>query len=590
MNQQKIEVPTEQTQYVGEKITKKRKWDFKIKPIRIAPGHTKFIIAIQVVAIVGLSAFIISKLQSSPSSQQENEQAPQVAGLSTQIEIPESIKVSVASKTYELQTQDFDFKIVPNHIYDTDSVQYRLNNILSLLSLELEVPVKTTNYIIEYDSAKLEYWFVNRFAELETDDKIEAALVYFQDTEYIEDCITGNGSQKIPIQEFFKEFDNQIPNEISLKLISTDLTPKEKFTNSVCERITNFEEIISAVSYLPLKKTKPEDMVKVDFISKDSIHKFFRYLIKDNELIIELFNEAGFENELKKLKIVIDQEPTNYEYRIKDQSFYVVGEFKPGKVLDIETTLKHIKTSILDTHKLKPVELTFNETEHDEIKNSLDIQQYPVIVAEAFIKSAINPIERTNKIREAMFALDTTLIQQEETLSLSAILAQYTKDEKNLYNRISVKTEEGEISYFDNVQAISTLLFRTSLEAGLEIVEFLDIQKALYSDYFNDPYDEVLITTSIGEINKGEETHILDLKIKNNTNSSLLLVLDEEIQNNHYITKARIFAKSDYKAKRIELKNFSRSTFSQDQQEGFVESFVQFVDGNEQKFVTYYLK
>lgn len=583
MKNQKIVTAENATQYVGEKKQKmKRKFVL----------NTKVIIALQVFLIAGLSIFITSKLISyfAPSFVSSNTNSPRVAGLS-EIAIPESVSVSVSDKTYNFQTQDFEFQVKTVNEYDENSLQFRLNKITNVLGIDIPVSPQRSYHVIEYNQTKLEYWFINRFAELETEDKIEALMTFEEDEESIAQCQIGSGSQKIPLKEFMSKFENEIPEVINLKVIATNLTPKEKFINSICENIENFEETIASISYLPLGEKDKDKKKTIDFIDKTNSRKFFSYQIENNQLKIILKDEANLENEFKKLKAIIDQEPQNYEYRIKKDTFYLIGEFKPGKVLNIDSSIEHMKDDIKDLFKFEKIDLVFNETDQDIQKSNLNVEQYPVFVAEGILRSPLQPIDRINSIRNTLFVVDAITIEPNSTFSLNNYLNEFIQNPNNVYDKIIVKNEASNIEYYDSIQAVSSLLFRTLLEAGLKNTQYLDIQKALYMDHYSYPYENALLTTSLAQVSQDNlSIENIDLIFENPLDQPLLLITDEEIKNDQYVIKARVFAKSGYKNRRIELKNFERSTFSQDDQDGFIESFVQFVDGNEQKFITYYLK
>lgn len=587
----------------------------------------KALVFTQIFIISGLSTFVltrVSNLYSLKVAEQNNtEISGQVAGISTD-SLPEKILISIGNQVEYLETSKFDFEV--KYLEETPETVEPESKIKIFLSIFKKKEAPKVEKYIDFNQAKLEYWFLNKFKDQQTEDRISPEIAIDPETQVVIGCTVGNGSSKLPLTQIFNKL-KSLPLEESMefKAIESQLTPEETNINSICDQINKFEAILLNIEieeFNPEAKPKDEPKIKeYPFIERDKIKELFEYKFIEEDLItIELKDEEKFLDELEILKVVIDVEPSKYDYKTRETTLYILGEFEAGRFLNIPDTMEAFYEELKKLNEFEEFPIVFDEIDQiDEIEN-LDIQRYPQIIGTGIVKTPLDPLKRTNSIKRLLNDLDAYVIPEEEEFSFIKFIGNNSEKENYLYGETLYNVEEVELNYYENIEAVSSLLYRSALETGLPITDRLQDMKANYTDYYTFPYSDGVITTSVILPSKEEEEVIeeiledseskttekniddekeeiinqaepQDFRFLNDTGKPILLTTSNYIGDDGLLyLEINIYTTEVREPREVIIKKFKRNSFTSNTEEGFVEMFIREVDGKEEEFYTTFYK
>ncbi|MBD3362406.1 hypothetical protein GF362_01675 [Candidatus Dojkabacteria bacterium] len=573
----------------------------------------KAIVFAQLFLITSLSTFIFIQISNYLKNKKTNE--GDVAGISTAVaSIPEEITISIESKSSNLSTDEFDFRI--KSIASPEQQNEKINildKILEGLFGKQNTKNQETEYLVEFNQAKLEYWLINHFGDLETNEKnkVEPKLELDEETNKILECTKGHGATKLPIKQIFTKLreENPIPSNMTFQLVEMNMSPQEQLINATCDKIENFENTISNVKVqaFEIDGEKKIEEKGHEFIQQESAKKIFNYIFQENTLQIEVNDEELLRNKFKMLKALVDVEPQNYDYRIRKNTLYILGEFTPGRFLNIDESYDLFINDIKKLDKFTDITLIFDEIEQATEIENLDIKRFPQVISKGVVKAPLDPLERTNSIKRLLEQLDVFEVDANSEFSFLNAFGEIIEKDDYQYNKIEIETDTEILTYFGNVEAVVTVLYRSILEAGFPITERGDQLQANLMDYYSYPYSNATVKSTVifqpiieeTEDNKDyedtpqKEVEETDFSFVNNSDSPILFITKNKVgEDGALYIELVLYTTEDYVPNEVTLRDFQKDTYiiEDTESEGIIEKFVRSVNGNEETFITKYYK
>jgi len=202
-------------------------------------------------------------------------------------------------------------------------------------------------------------------------------------------------------------------------------------------------------------------------VDKDDFAKWLNFKQTENKEVIIEFNDNKIKEFLnKEIAPNIDKEPVKADFVIED------GKVKKFQLAEKGLNLKINKTTELLQKSLKNKESEINLIVSDinyETSDNLNLG-IKEIIGTGHSSFAISPYNRKHNIRVGAESLDGILIKPGQEFSLIQALGDI--DAKNNYlPELVIKDNETVPEYGGGLCQIGTTVFRTALDAGLEITE-----------------------------------------------------------------------------------------------------------------------
>lgn len=493
--------------------------------------------------------------------------------IDTTTEIPKQIEVTVANETRYLLPSEIELKPTYSstelfNIYSERTKPYSIFTNLDLLIAEKNISIKT-----DFNEEKLNQWFNQNFDKSLVREKQKPVIEVNSNNEIIK-CISGIGSVLLPSQKAINSLSSgeKIPESMTLTLEYNQLTEDEIGINQICNKISNFENNFSTIN---------DQLI----IEKGDFQEVFTYeLDSNNNLNIILKNEYLLREKITTIKKTIDTTTQIPNYKNYNGTLYLLGNLVPGKIINIDKTLKNIKDKLNRKEYESKFELEIDTISKPNNIAGLPYLEFPVKISEGMSRFSMHDggwtqrASTRNNILKGLNKIDGYIIQPNTTISLTKILdAQVVYYDQNMDG---LGVSHGNISYGAGICGVSTVMFRSSLEAGFPIIERYGHQQALRN--YNYPY-EGLVDAALFFYQGYNE----DFKFKNDTPYPILIVsdswTDEEDIFNYQV---KFFAQEGFDKKNIEITDFYREEHTKGA--GFKESFVRYIEGVPETFETQY--
>ncbi|MCA9385600.1 VanW family protein [Candidatus Dojkabacteria bacterium] len=576
------------------------------------------LIGFQIIVIGFLGVFLFTK--TSKLIDVKKQTTGNVAGISTETVqaretvsidgIPDSIAITIGDRTLNMQTQQFEFKINTREVEKEESESPTL--LRRLINMVRRTPnePETIDYIT-FNEAKLEYWVIDSFGDMEHPTRIQAQLESDEETGYIHTCIKGKSSARLPLNELFSTLKNssELPEELQFGLNSSVLSSEEESITKICEEIEAIQD-----AFITVETENFEDASELDsykFIRPEDLSNVLRFKLEDDEFLkVEIISEQTLENQLELLKVIADVEGSTQEFKTRDGNLYALGEYEPGRYLNIEKTLESLNEQLEQLEEFEYFPLVFDEVELEEgIDEDLTVYNFPTVLGNGELRFPIDPLAKTQAARDLLDELDAIVIEPNAEFSLVDSLESFSDDSYFIGENI-FEAEDVRYSYFDSVGIVSSSVFRAALESGFPITSRLDKLKSIHLEEYGYPYSDISIATAVvlpdqpeividlvgmtdEQIEREIErtSFIEDFTFLNDTKQSIILVVNHSIRDDRYLyVNIELYGGEGSKPRDVVINNMKREEFSQVANGGFIDRFTRRVNGSEEEFSIQYYK
>lgn len=610
------------------KLLKKREAEKKL-PV-------KLLVLSQIAIIAYLGVFLFSKFSSAGVNdfskametmnienpfQKDSSNTPKVAGASIErasIEspIPPKIIIKIRDRAQILNTNEFGFKVVEVEV-DTSPQLSRKEQLITdvkttvkkLLKRDVVDPIVLQRYL-EFDQAKLEYWFLTHYGDMQTDKKIDSAISFEEDTNKVIGCNQGSPALRLPLNAIFQDLKtaSDVPDRIEYDLEESVLTEDEELINRVCTKI---DDLVSKVNVIEIEEFDDASKNKeYTFISKEVLHDVFNFRLEDNELIFEVNDEQKLRDELKQLKVLVDVEVKNNKYVTKGENLYILGNHESGRYLNVDETINAFNEQSVELEGFKYFPFVFDETEEEAEITDLNVERFPLMIGTAQVKVPLDPLEQTGSVRRIVSRMNATIVEPESEFSFIDNLGTVSESdaEKYFYAPVTFHDENTRYAYFESMSFVSTAFYRAAVNTGFPITQRTSRVKAPVEAYFGDNYDLQSFATFISSSEQPEITHDIihlseeeiqgeitktsfeeDLKFFNDSDQRILIIINDSIKGDgQFYLDVEIYAEEEFTDREVKLKNFDKIPFTDGDFTGYVERFTQETIKGEEEFITKY--
>ncbi len=183
-------------------------------------------------------------------------------------------------------------------------------------------------------------------------------------------------------------------------------------------------------------------------------------------------NETSSKEWLKELSSKVSKKPRNgkIEFNQDQGKAVIISESKNGYELDVDESFESFKESLFKTPKETVIKLSVKNIE-PEI-NTDNIEQYGIIelVGKGESNFSGSPKNRIHNINVALERFQGYLLKPREEFSFTTLLGEVDEDH-GYKEELVIKNNETIPEFGGGVCQVSTTMFRTALNSGLDITE-----------------------------------------------------------------------------------------------------------------------
>lgn len=355
-----------------------------------------------------------------------------------------------------------------------------------------------------FSEQKFENFLTENFGEFESLPK--NAMVAFNEKTGDFEIKEPEDGLLFPKQEIKEEIKKEAGflkiNDIYL---SVEKTPPEIGKEEAGKSANQSKEIIELCPYLLFAEEKGF------VLNKETLGNWLVFLPKklENQTVsLEVsLDENLVKNYLDKISESINIEPQNLKLSFEQGEIKMTSASKKGKVLKIDENAKEIEEKILK--KEKKISLLTEDIEpkiNEEKIKELSIEK---LIGSGVSNFAGSPKNRIHNIKTATSRFNGVLIEPGKTFSFNETLGE-VGPEQGYLPELVIKKDKTVPEYGGGVCQVSTTMFRTSVNSGMEIIERKP--HAYPVKYYNPQgFDATIYPPSP------------DLKFKNNTDGFILI-------------------------------------------------------------------
>jgi vancomycin resistance protein YoaR len=476
--------------------------------------------------------------------------------------LPEEVTIEIGDIQHTLELAEIDAAYLPTSQEIIDSGRYKLEEVVE--SIDLLYKKKEFNPVVKYNEAKLDNWLDQNFKDLQL-DSFRLPILKKNINGEITQCDEGNLGRRLPYDMIKYKLSNIQSTLITVEPDIVEFNSAEQLASDICNQINKFSENIALAG----------DHRIFEYWE---IHDYFVFTENSGRLKIEISDEKKMKSKLEEVAMNLDQAEVLPEFKIYNNFVYFLGEYKPFRKLDIETSITNLKSQLLIDPSISKFKFEFIQSTVPKMFQGMPVKNYSKFVSSGYGKFKYEKSRDVNvaNIQKGLAVLDGKVIPAGYDYSM---IKDGLEARMSLITENGKKTTIGNYSYNIGICAVATAMYRAALEAGLPIIERHPHQQALVA--YTYPYGGLVDAALY--FNSGNKQ---DLKFTNDYTYDMLVVTESRMDNLEFNYNVRLYAPAGSGVKRVVLTDFQRD--KKGRNIAFTEQFTRKVNGTSEIIKTKY--